>query len=79
MKRSPLCRSHFEEQKNWNSAIQHCGELREAVIAADGVYAEHEERLHAVTEELNRLQVERAKLDASVKDIREQLTKWIPT
>jgi len=43
------------------------------VIAADGVYAEQEERLHAVTEELNRLQVERAELDASVKDIREQL------
>jgi chromosome segregation ATPase len=73
MKRSPLCRKHFEEQKNGNSAVQHCGELLEAVIAADRVYAEHEKRLHAVTEELNRLQVERAELDASVKDIREQL------
>ena len=53
--------------------MRHCGELLEAVIAADRVYAEHEKRLHAVTEELNRLQVERAELDASVKDIREQL------
>jgi septal ring factor EnvC (AmiA/AmiB activator) len=43
------------------------------VIAADRVYAEHEKRLHAVIEEMKQLQVKRAELDASVKDIREQL------
>jgi hypothetical protein len=52
------------------------GELLEAVIADDRVYAEHEKRLRAVTEEVKQLQVKHAELDASVKDIRARLDRF---
>jgi hypothetical protein len=35
-------------------------------MAADSVYPEHEKRLHAVIEEMKRLQVKRAKIEEQV-------------
>jgi uncharacterized protein YlxW (UPF0749 family) len=70
-----LCATMFEGR--WDrSAMRPCGELLEAVIAADRVNAEHEKRLRAVTEEVKQLQVKHAELEASVKDIRARLDRF---